>query len=76
MGDVKLSLMAGSFLIEKIIPGLFIGFLAGSVYGIIMIMIKKKKLRQTIPFGPFISIGCIFALFFGSRVIDWYVRFI
>jgi len=26
MGDVKLSLMAGSFLVENIIPGLFIGF--------------------------------------------------
>ena len=76
MGDVKLSLMAGSFLVEKIIPGLFIGFLAGSVYGIIMIIIKKKKPGQSIPFGPFISIGCIIALFFGSRIINWYLKFI
>jgi prepilin signal peptidase PulO-like enzyme (type II secretory pathway) len=76
MGDVKLSLMAGSFLVEKIIPGLFIGFLAGSIYGITMIIIKKKKFRQTIPFGPFISLGCIIALFFGGRIINWYLRFI
>ena len=76
MGDVKLSLMAGSFLVEKIIPGLFIGFLAGSVYGLIMIIIKKKKFRQTIPFGPFISIGCIIALFFGNKIINWYLGFI
>jgi len=76
MGDVKLSLMAGSFLVEKIIPGLFIGFLAGSIYGIIMIIIKKKKFKQTLPFGPFISIGCTVALFFGSRIINWYLRFI
>jgi prepilin signal peptidase PulO-like enzyme (type II secretory pathway) len=76
MGDVKLSLMAGSFLIEKIIPGLFIGFLAGSVYGIIMIIIKKKKFKQTIPFGPFISFGCVIALFFGERIINWYLKFV
>jgi prepilin signal peptidase PulO-like enzyme (type II secretory pathway) len=76
MGDVKLSLMSGSFLVEKIIPGLFIGFLAGSIYGLIMIIIKKKKFRQTIPFGPFISIGCIIALFFGNKIINWYLRFI
>jgi len=76
MGDVKLSLMAGSFLVEKIIPGLFIGFLAGSVYGIIMLIIKRKKLGQTIPFGPFLSGGCIIALFFGSRIINWYLGFI
>jgi prepilin signal peptidase PulO-like enzyme (type II secretory pathway) len=76
MGDVKLSFMAGSFLVEKIIPGLFIGFLAGSIYGLAMIIIKKKKFRQTIPFGPFISIGCVIALFFGGRIINWYLRFI
>ena len=76
MGDVKLSLMAGSFLVEKIIPGLFIGFLAGSLYGIVMIIIKKKKFKQTIPFGPFISIGCVIALFFGGRIINWYLRYI
>ena len=76
MGDVKLSLMAGSFLIEKIIPGLFIGFLIGSIYGIVMIIIKKKKFRQTIPFGPFISAGCVIALFFGDNIISWYLRFI
>ena len=76
MGDVKLSLMAGSFLIEKIVPGLFIGFLIGSIYGIIMIIIKKKKFRQTIPFGPFISLGCVIALFFGDNIINWYLRFI
>jgi prepilin signal peptidase PulO-like enzyme (type II secretory pathway) len=76
MGDVKLSLMAGSFLVEKIIPGLFIGFLAGSIYGLAMIIIKKKKFKQTIPFGPFISSGCIIALFFGGNIINWYLKFI
>ncbi len=76
MGDVKLSLMAGSFLAEKIIPGLFIGFLLGSIYGIVMISAKKKKIRQTIPFGPFISSGCVIALFFGSNIINWYLKFI
>jgi len=76
MGDVKLSLMAGSFLIEKIIPGFSKGIIIGSIYGIIMIIIKKKKFRQTIPFGPFISSGCVLALFFGDKIISWYLRFI
>lgn len=76
MGDVKLSLMAGSFLVEKIIPGLFIGFLTGSIFGLLMIAIRKKKLKQTMPFGPFISLGCIIALFFGDKIIKWYIGFI
>ena len=76
MGDVKLSLMAGSFLIQKIVPGLFFGFLAGSIFGLIMILTKKKKIKQTIPFGPFISLGCIVALFFGDKIINWYLGYL
>lgn len=76
MGDVKLSLMAGSFLTEKIIPGLLIGFLTGSIFGLLMIILKKKKLKQTMPFGPFISLGCVISLFFGEKIIKWYIGFI
>lgn len=76
MGDVKLSLMAGAFLSQKIIPGLFIGFLVGSLFGIFLIIFKKKTIKQTISFGPFISIGCVIALFFGDKIINWYLRFI
>ncbi len=76
MGDVKLSMMAGAFLSEKIIPGLFMGFLAGSLFGIFLIILKKRKLRQSIAFGPFISLGCIAALFYGDRIINWYLALI
>jgi leader peptidase (prepilin peptidase) / N-methyltransferase len=76
MGDVKLSLMAGAFLVQRIIPGLFIGFLAGAVFGLMMIITKKKKIKQTIPFGPFISFGCIVAFFYGEKIINWYLGYI
>lgn len=76
MGDVKLSMMAGAFLSERIIPGLFIGFLAGSIIGIFLIAFKKRKFRQSIAFGPFISFGCIAALFYGDKIISWYLSLI
>lgn len=76
MGDVKLSMMAGAFLAEKVIPGLFLGFLIGSVAGIILIILKKRTFKQSIAFGPFISSGCIAALFYGDKIINWYLRFI
>ncbi|MGM0365597.1 MAG: prepilin peptidase [Actinomycetota bacterium] len=75
MGDVKLALMVGAFLIRSVIPALFIGFLIGSVYGLMMILAKKKKFKQTIPFGPFIALGSIIALFWGSNIINWYLSF-
>jgi prepilin signal peptidase PulO-like enzyme (type II secretory pathway) len=71
MGDVKLSMMIGAFLVKNVITGLFLGFLSGAVFGIAVI-IKKRKFRQTIPFGPFISFGSIIALFWGNNILKWY----
>jgi len=74
MGDVKLSLMVGAFLVKGVIAGLFMGFLAGALFGI-GVIIKKRKMRQTIPFGPFISLGSIIALFWGNNILKWYTSF-
>ena len=74
MGDVKLSLMVGAFLVKSVIAGLFLGFLVGAIFGVTVI-IKKRKMRQTIPFGPFISIGSIIALFWGDNILKWYTSF-
>jgi prepilin signal peptidase PulO-like enzyme (type II secretory pathway) len=74
MGDVKLSFMAGAFLVKNVITGLFLGFLLGAIYGIGLI-IKRKKLKQAIPFGPFISLGSIIALFWGNNILKWYTSF-
>ncbi len=73
MGDVKLSLMIGAFLIRNSIPALFLGFLTGSIYGISLIVIKRRKLKQAIPFGPFISLGSIISLFCGNNILKWYI---
>ncbi len=76
LGDVKLSLMLGAFLVKNVIVGLFLGFLLGSISGLILIISRKKKLKQEIPFGPFISMGSIIALFIGGYILKWYVGFI
>ena len=75
MGDVKLSLMVGAFLVKNVIAGMFFGFMAGALFGIAVI-IKKRKMRQTIPFGPFISLGSIIALFWGDNILKWYTSFL
>jgi len=72
MGDIKLSLMVGAFLVKNVVVALFLGFLAGSIFGLIFILAKKRKLKQTIPFGPFISIGAVIALFWGDFILKWY----
>ena len=75
MGDVKLAMMLGAFLVKSVIAGIFLGFLAGSIAGVIFILFKKKTLKQYIPFGPFISIGGLVAFFAGKAISAWYPVF-
>jgi len=75
MGDVKLSLMIGAFLVRDVVAALFLGFMLGVIYGVSLIIVKKKGLKHQIPFGPFISIGSMIALFWGDNILKWYVSF-
>lgn len=75
--DCKLGFLLGLFLgWPNIIVALFFSFLIGSVIGLILISVKKKKLRSEVPFAPFLIIGCFIALFFGQGIINWYTGLI
>lgn len=71
-GDVKLAFLIGIFLgFPNIIIALYTAFLIGAVAGLMLIILKKKKLiGTTIPFGPFLVIGVFIALFFGNYLIQ------
>ena len=60
---------------KSVIVALFSGFLIGSIYGLVLI-IRKRKFKQTIPFGPFISVGSVIALFYGNNILKWYTSFL
>lgn len=69
-GDVKLMAMVGAFLGWKLaLLTIFFASLIGAVIGIGMRLITGK---EYIPFGPFLSIGALFALFFGHNFLVWY----
>jgi leader peptidase (prepilin peptidase)/N-methyltransferase len=72
-GDVKMMAMVGSFMGWK---GVFlttlVGSLTGSLIGIGLIIFKGKGRKTKIPFGPFLALGSLVALFFGCMIVDWY----
>lgn len=73
-GDAEICLMSGIFLGLKLtVVMLFFSFIIGGISGLILILLKKKSRRDYIPFGPFISISAILAVFIGERVINWYL---
>jgi leader peptidase (prepilin peptidase)/N-methyltransferase len=74
-GDIKLMAMIGTFLGWKnTLLTIFLGSVTGSIIGVSLILFKKKKRDDYIPFGPFLVLGAIISLFLGNRIINWYFR--
>jgi leader peptidase (prepilin peptidase)/N-methyltransferase len=78
-GDIKLLGMIGIFLgLKYTILTIILAIYIGAIYGIVVIIyskVKKKKYNAMIPFGPFISLGAIMSLLYGSNIIDFYLIF-
>jgi leader peptidase (prepilin peptidase)/N-methyltransferase len=76
LGDVKLAFVLGLFLGREVIVALFVAFLAGSVIGgVIMARVGVAKGRKIkVPFGPFLALGGIVALYAGDPIVDWYLN--
>lgn len=68
-GDVKLMLMIGAFLgIKLTLMTLMLAMISGSVIGVLLIILKIKSRKDFIPFGPFIALGCVMAVFFAQQI--------
>ncbi len=67
-GDVLYSFLMGFILgFPGIIIGLYIAFLTGALLSFILVLLKKKKLHgDTIPFGPFLVLGTILVMLWGT----------
>jgi leader peptidase (prepilin peptidase) / N-methyltransferase len=73
-GDVKLLAMIGAFLGWKsVILTILLGSLIGSIIGISVMILKGKDFKYAIPFGPFLSLGAVLSLFYGSEIVSWYL---
>lgn len=75
LGDVKLAFLIGLFLgFPNILVGLFFSFLIGAIIGVGLILAKRKTLKSEVPFGPFLVAGTFIALFWGEKIINWYLN--
>jgi leader peptidase (prepilin peptidase) / N-methyltransferase len=74
-GDLKLSIFLGLvFGFPKSLLAVMLGFLTGSVVGIALLILRRKHFGQTIPFGPFLSIGGLITLYWGDKILNWYLN--
>jgi leader peptidase (prepilin peptidase) / N-methyltransferase len=74
MGDVKLALFMGAALGSTVSVALMVGMLAAMIPGIYLLARHGSKARKMgIPFGPFLAIGSVVALFWGHDILHAYL---
>ncbi len=73
-GDVRLAPLLGMYLgwlnPGIVLPGLFFGFLAGAVVGVALMALDRAGRRSAVPFGPFLALGTVVAIFVGQHFVD------
>jgi leader peptidase (prepilin peptidase)/N-methyltransferase len=63
-GDVKLMGGVGAFIgFEKVLSAIFIASVLTCIVGLTLIMCKKVKIKDYIPFGPFLSAASFITIF-------------
>ncbi|MBZ2173730.1 prepilin peptidase [Schnuerera sp. xch1] len=74
-GDVKLIAVLGFILgMPKIILGIFLSFLLGGIISVLLLVLKIKERKDAIPFGPFIILAFVITLFWGDKIMKWYLK--
>ena len=74
MGDVKLALLMGAMLGRTVSVALMLGMIAALLPGIVLLAKHGQKARKMgIPFGPFLALGSVVALFWGHAILDGYL---
>ena len=76
MGDVKLGVMMGLLLGWKMsVMSLYLSFLVASIVGLTAIITGQLSKGDRIPFGPFLAMGTVLAIFFGQAILEIYLSF-
>lgn len=74
-GDVKLVVTIGTYVgFPDVFISLFFGICIAAIFIFGGLILKKIRLGNTIPFGPFIALGTLVYLMWGSSLINWYLR--
>ena len=73
-GDFKLLGAIGAWFGWQLLPAvILLSAVVGSVIGIYLMLFKGKNKNYAIPFGPYLALGGIAALFFGQQLMQFYL---
>ena len=74
-GDVKFVAWMGLILGWKIgLVALGLGFLLATAVFLVLMPLGKVRLKQEVPFGPFLVGGMFLGMVYGRTLLDWYLN--
>ena len=77
MGDVKMLAMLGAFLGWKaVLVTVILASFAGAFVGLAMMAVQRGSMKYALPFGTFLAIGAVVAMFVGEPLVAWYAGFL
>jgi leader peptidase (prepilin peptidase) / N-methyltransferase len=76
MGDVKMLAMIGAFLGWKaVLVTVVLASFSGALIGISMMAFQRGGMKYALPFGTFLALGALAAMFVGEPLVTWYSGF-
>ena len=74
LGDVKLLGAVGAFLgPQAVFFTVLLSSLAGSIVGIALIMLRRKRMGSRIPYGPYLALAAVVWILWGPNLWDFYL---
>jgi prepilin signal peptidase PulO-like enzyme (type II secretory pathway) len=75
MGDVKMIVLMGFVLgAPSVLVGVVVGTFAAGAVAAFLLITRLRGRKDTIPHGPFLALGAVIALWWGSNIWDAYVN--
>lgn len=76
-GDIRLGAFMGVILgWPLILVALLLAYVGGAIISLGLIAFNKKKMKSQVPFGTFLTIATVAAIFWGDSLVSWYIKFL
>ena len=77
LGDVNMLALVGAFLgWQGVLVTMLLGALSGALVGLGFMVRGRLGMQSKLPFGTFLAVAAIVALFSGEQLIAYYTRFL
>jgi leader peptidase (prepilin peptidase)/N-methyltransferase len=72
LGDVKMAAFIGLVTGYNIFIALLLAIIVGALVSILLLALKIKSRKESVPFGPFLSLAAVATMLWGNYILDWY----